>query len=103
MKVKVIGVKYCGGCNPTIDRGRIVSEIQEMLSQEYALTSDTNTAPWETGIMMCGCVCACIDKPEIRNLARLWIIVAGNNVDTLSVPEKDSARVVAEKIINFSQ
>ena len=102
MKAKIIGVKYCGGCNPTIDRVRIVGEIQEMLPQEYTLTSDTNTAPWETGIMMCGCVSACIDKPEIRNLARHWIVVAGNNVDMLGVPEKEIARTIVEKTKSFS-
>jgi hypothetical protein len=102
MKTKLIGVRYCGGCNPTIDRVRIVSEIQEMLSWGFTLTSDMNTAPWETGIMMCGCISACIDKPEIRNLARRWIIIAGNNVDMLGVPEKEIARTIVEKIRSFS-
>jgi hypothetical protein len=103
MKTKLIGVKYCGGCNSTIDRSRIVSEIKKMLPREFTLTSDLNAAPWEAGIMMCGCICACIDNPEVRTLARRWIIIAGNNVDMLSVTEKDIARVVAEKIINYSQ
>jgi len=66
------------------------------------LASDTNTAPWETGIMMCGCVSTCIDKSEIRNLARRWIIVAGNNVDMLTVPENEIAQTVVEKINSFS-
>jgi len=102
MKTKLIGVKYCGGCNSTIDRVCIVSEIKKMLPREFTLTSDVNDVPWETGIMMCGCVSACIDKPEIRNLARRWIIVAGNNVDMLNVTEKDIARTVVEKIKSFS-
>ncbi|HNQ18580.1 MAG TPA: hypothetical protein PLW90_06235 [Smithellaceae bacterium] len=102
MKTKLIGVRYCGGCNPTIDRVRIVSEIQKMLPGGGTLTSDTNTAPWETGIMMCGCVSTCIDKSEIRNLARRWIIVAGNNIDMLIVPEKEIAQTVVEKINSFS-
>ncbi len=102
MKAKLIGVKYCGGCNPTIDRVRVVSEIQEMLPPWFTLTSDTDIAPWETGIMMCGCISTCIDKPEIRKLARHWIIVAGNNVDMLGVPEKEIARTILEKIKSFS-
>jgi hypothetical protein len=102
MKAKVLGVKYCGGCNPTIDRVRVVGEIQKMLPRGFTLTSDTNAAPWDTGIMMCGCVCACIDKPEVRNLSRRWIIVAGNNVDMLGVTEKEIARKIVEKIKIFS-
>lgn len=102
MKAKLIGVKYCGGCNSTIDRVRIVGEIQKMLPRELTLTSDTNAAPWDTGIMMCGCISACIDKPEIRNLSRRWIIVAGNNVDMLGVPEKEIARTIVEKIKSLS-
>ena len=98
MKTKLIGVKYCGGCNPTIDRVGIVSEIQKMLPRGFTLTSDTNAAPWETGIMICGCIAACIDKPEIRNLTRRWIIVAGNNVDMLEVSEKEIARTIVERI-----
>src|SRR4030066_235615 len=39
MGIKLIGVKYCGGCNPVIDRARLVSEVGKLLPPQFALTA----------------------------------------------------------------
>jgi hypothetical protein len=99
-ETKLIGVKYCGGCNPLIDRVKLVGEIQKLLPAKYILTTDTSSAPWNTGIMVCGCATACADKPQIRNLARRWILVAGDSVELNKIPEKELAQIIRDKIIS---
>jgi len=96
--MKLIGVKYCGGCNPLIDRAKLVREIGKLLPPEYSLTTDQSSNTWDVGILICGCSTACADKPEFNNLARKWIIVAGSSVDLDNAPEEKLATIVVRKI-----
>jgi 3-hydroxyacyl-[acyl-carrier-protein] dehydratase len=91
-----IGIKYCGGCNPHIDRTKLVQQISKLLP-EYIFTTQ-RSSPWEIGIMVCGCPTACVDKPEFKNLAREWIVVAGNCVETERATEEKLAEIVVDRI-----
>jgi hypothetical protein len=93
-----IGIKYCGGCNPHIDRAKLVLEIEKLLPPEYSLTMDRSSNPWDIGILICGCPTSCVDKTEFTNLAHKWIIVAGSSVDLDNEPEEELAAIVARKI-----
>jgi len=99
MEKKLIGFKYCGGCNSVINRVGLVDEIKKILPADYVITTDEGSAPWNTGIMICGCAAACVDKPRIRNLAERWIVVAGKSVDLDEFPEEKIAQIVKGKII----
>ena len=93
-----IGIKYCGGCNPHIDRAKLALEIEKLLPPEYSLTTDQTFNSWALGILICGCPTACADKPEFKNLARKWIVVAGNSVDLNSAPKEVLADIVVRKL-----
>jgi hypothetical protein len=97
-RMKLIGVKYCGGCNPTIDRVKLVEEIKKLLPPEFIFTKETSSKPWAIGILVCGCLTACADKPDFKILAGKWIIVAGNSVDQNNAPEKELAKIIVDKI-----
>jgi hypothetical protein len=92
-----IGIKYCGGCNPHIDRTKLAREIKELLPSEYIFTTKQSSV-WDIGIMVCGCLTACADKPELTKLARKWIIVAGNSVDLDNAPEEKLADITIRQI-----
>lgn len=96
--MKSIGIKYCGGCNPIIDRIKLVEKIKKLLPSPFSIAEDQSSNYWDTGILICGCLTACADKPALRNLARKWIIVAGNSIDRDSTPKEKLAEVVASKI-----
>src|SRR4030042_5847870 len=93
-----IGIKYCGGCNPVIDRPSLVSEIRKLLPPEYVLTTEKSSHPWDIGILVCGCSTACADKPEVKDMARQWIFVAGNSVDLENITDEKMAGVIVKKI-----
>jgi hypothetical protein len=95
---KLTGVKYCGGCNPIIDRSKLVQEIEKLLPPECSSITDQTFNPWDIGILICGCLTACADKPEFKNLARKWIVVAGSSVDLDNAPEEKLTAIVASKI-----
>jgi hypothetical protein len=96
--MKRIGVKYCGGCNPLIERSEFVEKLKEELPGDLQPTAGQSGEKWNLGILVCGCPVACADRPEVRNLARNWIVVGGPMVEQKAIPEKELATVVASKI-----
>ncbi len=98
-----IGVKYCGGCNPRIDRSGLVWDIQDLLPPGSRLAAESHPERWETALLVCGCTVACADRPEIRNMAHRWICVGGETVDSESVPEEEMARFIAQRLKMFQQ
>jgi len=91
-------VKYCGGCNCQIDRSKLIGDLKALLPSGDRLTSETETAPAEAGILLCGCQSACADKPELSGLARRWILVAGKSVDHCDIKESDLADEILRNI-----
>ena len=99
--MKRIGVKYCGGCNPQIDRSRFVDELKKKLPGDLSLAIGGSMEKWELGILVCGCPVACADRVETRSLAFQWIVVSGLTVESESISENELATVVALKIKEF--
>lgn len=94
----VIGIKYCGGCNPHIDRTKLVQEIKILLPAEFIFTETTTKEQWNIGILVCGCPTACADKPDFKKLARKWIVIAGKSIDLDNMPEEELADIVVQKL-----
>ena len=90
--MKLIGIKYCGGCNPLIDR-RIGAR-----DRKIAPVTDMSSTPWEIGILVCGCPIACADRPDVRGISKRWIRVGGSTVDLDSIQEDEMASVIVGKI-----
>jgi len=93
-----IGVKYCGGCNPHIDRVGLVQEIEKLLP-DCRLDAEGFADQWEKAVLVCGCPISCADRSEVRDMARHWIHVGGATVDRETVPEERMADVIAAKIM----
>jgi hypothetical protein len=99
--MKRIGVKFCGGCNPQIERSRFVDGLKKKLAEDLSLDIGCSRERWELGILVCGCPVACADQPATRSLALEWIVVSGPIVDLESISENELATVVALKIKKF--
>jgi len=50
--MKLICIKYCGGCNPRIDRAKLALEIEKLLTPEYSLTTNLSSKPWDVDILI---------------------------------------------------
>ncbi len=99
--MKKICVKYCGGCNPQIERSRFVDELKKTLARDLRLEICHSMETWALGILVCGCPVACADRPETRSLALEWIVVSGPAVGSESTSESELATVVALKIKEY--
>ena len=93
-----IVVKYCGGCNCQIDRSKIINDIGSSIETGHRVTTDSSVGPFEAGILICGCPVACARKPELDDLAKRWIVIAGKTVDIRELPEERIAAAVVQII-----
>jgi hypothetical protein len=96
--MKRIGVKYCGGCNPQICRTELIEAISGLLSEDCSFETGLPSGQWDAAILVCGCTVACCDRPEIRNLARNWVLVSGLLLDLHPVPVERLATDAADKL-----
>lgn len=61
--MKRIGLKYCGGCNPSYDRVEYVREIQEAAGSRVEWVSH-DAGGFTTLMLVCGCDKQCVDMAE---------------------------------------
>jgi hypothetical protein len=94
----LIGLKFCGGCNPVINRAALVQEIEKLLPNGFKLSLGKPTDPWEKAILVCGCLVACANYPEVKALARHWILISGPMIDLEMVAEDNMAAVIVRKM-----
>jgi len=87
-----IEVRYCGGCNPAIDRVAVAAAVAEAMTADTAAEAMTATAAnarSRTGgdaprtLFLSGCRRACASGHRLRVEHKGAIVVAGEHVDAL--------------------
>lgn len=59
-------IKFCGGCNPTYDRGDAVNKLKKIFEDKITFYSHDINIPRDIGIVVQGCERECV---QISNLA----------------------------------
>jgi hypothetical protein len=99
-----ICVWYCGGCNPQIDRSRIVLELREGL-QKMGLKVDFTSErerPVDLALLVNGCKHACLEaKNPKAGRGHHGISVRGEMVDDQYVEEGDISKILIQRIRSF--
>jgi hypothetical protein len=97
-----IGVRYCGGCNPRIDRGRIVRDLKAGLEErgvEVDFTTDRER-PVDLLLLVNGCLHGCLEA-EYRDSTQdqQVISVRGEMVDDRYIEEARIPEFLIGKIL----
>jgi hypothetical protein len=99
-----IGVRYCGGCNPQIDRSRIVIDLREGLKKmglEVELTTEKERAV-DMVLIVNGCKHACLEAKQVESDCGYPVIsVRGEMVDDQYVEEGDIIKILIQRICSF--
>lgn len=95
-----ISVKFCGGCNPTIDRGGLFRSLQkkgkELELKFKAVIDFEEVDPDSYLLIINGCQSHCVFPPEESKNEYRVIIVAGETLDEKKCPESELAdRIIA--------
>jgi hypothetical protein len=99
-----IGVWYCGGCNPQIDRSRIVMELREGLRKMGLKVDFTSVrkSPVDMVLLVNGCKHACLEAKSLKaGRDRPKISVRGEMVEDQYVGEGDLPRILIQRIGSF--
>ncbi|HWR45711.1 hypothetical protein [Sporomusa sp.] len=97
---KRISIRFCGGCNPQIDRGVIAGQLRASLTgRGYEVVFNQYDA--DVIIYLSGCTADCANRysQDIGNTP--CIIINGNNVNSTVVKDCELAAYAADKVLNY--
>ena len=96
-----VRVRYCGGCNPEIDRVALVEELQQELARvsiKAKLMRQDEENP-DLVLLVNGCRHACLNEsPAPPDHTQLTISVKGKVVEDQNVREADMPHFIARTI-----
>ncbi|MDQ5987710.1 MAG: hypothetical protein CSYNP_03455 [Syntrophus sp. SKADARSKE-3] len=58
---KIVAVKFCGGCNPTYERGQFFESIRKAAADKITWVRADNSKV-DALLVICGCPAACPEK-----------------------------------------
>lgn len=95
-----IAVKYCGGCNPVIERTRVVEEIESQLREKKP---DWKLAPISAGnfdllLLVNGCSVACTEE-QFKDDGFPVLRIAGELLEGIKTPEQELPGKCVELIL----
>jgi hypothetical protein len=71
-------VKFCGGCNPLIERGDVANRIRQELGNQVRWAREGEEA--DLAVMINGCPMACADRPHCKNKPKAFLVIQGDSV-----------------------
>jgi aromatic ring hydroxylase len=90
-------IKYCGGCNPNINRKKLVDEVIDKLKKRINIEIVKENA--DVGLVVGGCSVCCVNLDDIKKQASELVIVGGTLVDFMQVPPDQEAIEIEKQIM----
>jgi len=99
-----IGIRYCGGCNPQIDRSKVIENLKEALKEKgmgVDFTTDRQRAV-DIVLLINGCMHACLEEEYLRkDDTPQFISVKGEMVDSQYVKEYHIPEFLIKTIVDL--
>ena len=83
-----LSIRYCGGCNPVVDRGELALSIKARLPEtgiDWELVDEMTGEKPDVRLVISGCVRDCTTRPD--NTPE--VVVAGFRVNLFDVPDEE--------------
>lgn len=92
-----ISIRFCGGCNPRVNRTLIAGSIKEYLTTAGHVVVYNRT---DTPVIVCisGCTASCAEQGVHRGKA---VVIAGSSVDGLVVQEGRVGSIAIKKVRDY--
>ena len=81
-----LAIKFCGGCNPVIDRGPLARNIRDDLSGLVRWVPAEEEA--DLLLIICGCPTACADRPGVTEKAAEYLVIGGESFSSIRTGTK---------------
>ncbi|RLB15653.1 MAG: hypothetical protein DRG63_06520 [Deltaproteobacteria bacterium] len=99
-----IRVRYCGGCNPEIDRSGLIRNLEQGLKAKGAEVVFVNyrEAHGDLLILINGCRHACLEEEYLGQKENIPVLsIKGEMVGSQYVKEKEIVPLLLEKILDI--
>ena len=99
-----LAVKYCGGCNPSIDRAELVGKVAVLLAERNAdwKLVTLKESDYDAVLLVNGCPVGCVQKQFLHE-TRPVILVAGESIQRERAAEAALPEKVAEILLRLSE
>ena len=94
-----VNIKFCGGCNPRIDRVKIAEEIKNYLQLRGADVV-YNKLEADFIVFISGCSASCASRGAASGQPA-HTVIAGMSIDSLSVAEGELIKLAIEKVRDY--
>ena len=95
-----VGIIFCGGCNPKINRGKLAEKIVKEL-ESLGFIVKINNFDTDIIIFLSGCTSNCALKRGVNQSPQ--IIVAAQTVDALNIEKEQMVAEIIAKVRNFNE
>ena len=76
-----LAIKFCGGCNPAIERGQLAQIIRQDLADGVRWVAAEEEV--DLLLIICGCLTACADRTEVKEKAVQSLAIAGPTISMI--------------------
>lgn len=97
-----IKIRYCGGCNPEIDRSETAAQLREALKDRAKWTNDPQ-AEADVTLHLSGCAHACLDEENATSETGPVVSIQGLRVNRQSVNSEELIFTVTEKLLQAAE
>ena len=101
----LVGIRYCGGCNPQIDRSGVITRLKEAIQKRGMEVEFTAERERSVAIVLLinGCIHACLEEayPKEGHTTR-FITVKGEMVDDEFVEEDHIPDFLVNRIVDLT-
>lgn len=97
-----VKIRYCGGCNPEIDRSETAAKLAEKLKDHAQWTHDPQ-AEADVTLHLSGCAHACLDEETRCSGTKPVVAIQGLRVNRQSVNPDELVSAAAEKLLRAAE
>lgn len=93
-----VSIKFCGGCNPNIDRVAVAEKVKEQL-KDLGIAANYNDLNADFIVYINGCKVSCASRQVAEN--QECAIIAGSTLNNWDVTESDLSQLAVENVKDY--
>jgi hypothetical protein len=75
-----LAIKFCGGCNPLLERGQLAQKVRQGLSAPQWVSWEEES---DLVLIINGCPTACAERAEIQKNSRACLVIQPGGVSDI--------------------
>lgn len=92
-----IGIKYCGGCNPTYDRTAVVANLKQHIGIDDSIETANQGIIYDLIVILCGCTSACASHQNLETRCqKIYVTSKSDSIKLINIIDKIKVSLLGE-------